>query len=450
MLFRSAIKLIVDTDYAKFDSGMAHIEAKIKQVQQASFAYGGLMSGTSAIDRAATARFDQEQAARDRKARQLWEERRQGRVSAWRAQTETMRQSGGVSAASFSSSGAPMYRGMSAARGIGGAAAPMFISAARDTAASLASGANPFTVMLQQGPQVLQAFTMMGVRLSALLPILGKVGLALAAAFSVHIISKGIAGMVYGLDKLDREGEKLKSKATIFRKLREEMEEAAKAAKEWADAMNDVKADYVSSLSSKHKSDLDAYKLQLEREDIEQRKQGGTGRGAAGIESMVRERAIKYAEEDLANLKANAATDTRTAAMEERLERLKNKLFNDKTTKDIEETLFLEDAIPKSKAAFAAEQQSKIKEAENEVTRLKNERDNWSSYAPPSSESAQASSGSKGPLTSAQMSGRDIIGPTFSLVDIQKKHLSIADKTLTEMIKLNQSRGHGLGAYFGQ
>jgi hypothetical protein len=41
-------------------------------------------------------------------------------------------------------------------------ASTMFISAARDAFASLASGANPMTVFLQQAPQVAQAFTMMG------------------------------------------------------------------------------------------------------------------------------------------------------------------------------------------------------------------------------------------------------------------------------------------------
>jgi hypothetical protein len=42
-----------------------------------------------------------------------------------------------------------------------GAAQTMFVSAARDTFASLASGQNPITVFLQQAPQVAQAFTMM-------------------------------------------------------------------------------------------------------------------------------------------------------------------------------------------------------------------------------------------------------------------------------------------------
>jgi hypothetical protein len=51
---------------------------------------------------------------------------------------------------------------MPRARGMGGASAAMFVSVARDTSASLASGANPITVAMQQMPQMMQAFVMMG------------------------------------------------------------------------------------------------------------------------------------------------------------------------------------------------------------------------------------------------------------------------------------------------
>ena len=51
---------------------------------------------------------------------------------------------------------------MTRARAWGGASAAMFVSVGRDTAASLASGANPITVFMQQFPQVMQAFVMMG------------------------------------------------------------------------------------------------------------------------------------------------------------------------------------------------------------------------------------------------------------------------------------------------
>ena len=44
--------------------------------------------------------------------------------------------------------------------GYGGATSAMLVSVARDTAASLASGANPVTVAMQQTPQLLQALTM--------------------------------------------------------------------------------------------------------------------------------------------------------------------------------------------------------------------------------------------------------------------------------------------------
>lgn len=60
-------------------------------------------------------------------------------------------------------SAASQAKGSAAAGGLSsiGASQTMFVSAARDAFASLASGQNPITVFLQQAPQVAQAFTMM-------------------------------------------------------------------------------------------------------------------------------------------------------------------------------------------------------------------------------------------------------------------------------------------------
>ena len=72
---------------------------------------------------------------------------------------------------------------MVASRGFGvfgrmGAASRMFISAGRDTLTSLASGAPTAQVIAQQAPQVLQAFSMIGLSLKTL----GLAGLAAGAA----------------------------------------------------------------------------------------------------------------------------------------------------------------------------------------------------------------------------------------------------------------------------
>lgn len=90
--------------------------------------------------------------------------------------------------------------GLKHARAWGGASSAMFVSVARDTAASLASGANPITVFMQQFPQVMQAFIMMGKEgfaalkeslatgLSKLVSGMGgKTGVALAAVGGVAL-----------------------------------------------------------------------------------------------------------------------------------------------------------------------------------------------------------------------------------------------------------------------
>lgn len=79
-------------------------------------------------------------------------------AESWRAKLDAQR-GGPFSAADFKVSGkSGAMRHMGA---IGGASSAMMISVMRDTMASLASGANPLTVFMQQAPQVAQAMTMM-------------------------------------------------------------------------------------------------------------------------------------------------------------------------------------------------------------------------------------------------------------------------------------------------
>jgi hypothetical protein len=80
--------------------------------------------------------------------------------------------------------------GFGRARGMGGAASAMFVSVARDSAASLASGANPLTVAMQQGPQVLQAFTMMGMGLRGMLAAVMPLSAALVSLTNVVMLAK--------------------------------------------------------------------------------------------------------------------------------------------------------------------------------------------------------------------------------------------------------------------
>ena len=79
----------------------------------------------------------------------------------------------------------------------GGAVSAMYVSVARDTFASLASGANPFTVMMQQGPQLLQAMTMTTGEMRKFAMRLVPAGLAAgafaAAGYAVAKLAQGAA-----------------------------------------------------------------------------------------------------------------------------------------------------------------------------------------------------------------------------------------------------------------
>lgn len=85
-------------------------------------------------------------------------------------------------------------------------AATMFVSAARDTFASLASGQNPITVLLQQAPQVAQGFVMMGsAALKAVARFIPLVGTLVTAGLTyVSVTAK-----IKRFNEMLQEGERL-------------------------------------------------------------------------------------------------------------------------------------------------------------------------------------------------------------------------------------------------
>ncbi len=142
-----------------------------------------------------------EAASRSNRARALLRERRQARVDSWRERTEAMRsgpgsfQTGGVAVGAMAGGN---WRSRI------GVAGSMFTSVARDSAASLASGAPITQVIAQQAPQVLQALAMM--KLST---IAWGAALAGVAVYGWHKITEGISNAVYKVDELSRKAENL-------------------------------------------------------------------------------------------------------------------------------------------------------------------------------------------------------------------------------------------------
>lgn len=109
-------------------------------------------------------------------------------------------------------------------------AATMFTSVGRDTFASLASGADPITVFLQQAPQVGQALVMMGGRFAMLT---GVIGLSVAAVVALGLGINKFVNTMYDVDNVRGEG--LKKRADGYRKLREEADLAREAERKAAE-----------------------------------------------------------------------------------------------------------------------------------------------------------------------------------------------------------------------
>lgn len=101
-----------------------------------------------------------------------------------------------------------------------GVASSMFVSVARDSAASLASGAPAFQVIAQQAPQVLQAFTMIG---GAIMKWGLGIGAVLGGLYAFHKLSRSVADAWFDAGRgLEGTGRGLERVGKELRKLRAE------------------------------------------------------------------------------------------------------------------------------------------------------------------------------------------------------------------------------------
>lgn len=124
---------------------------------------------------------------------------------------------------------------MGGGRGFG-VASSMFVSVARDSAASLASGAPLLQVMAQQGPQIMQAVTMIG---GGIMKWGLGIGIAVAGLIGFHKATQWYFNLVAsGFSDLERRGQFLEERGKKLRALREEQkaDNEKAAAKAEADA----------------------------------------------------------------------------------------------------------------------------------------------------------------------------------------------------------------------
>lgn len=125
-----------------------------------------------------------------------------------------------------------------------GVASSMFVSVARDSAASLASGAPLMQVMAQQGPQVLQAVTMIGGQVMKW--GLG-IGAGVAALVGFHYLSDKIFQLWHtgGIDQ-EKQIASLDRKSAALKAIRAEQEADRVAAEKHGQKLKDDAAESIS------------------------------------------------------------------------------------------------------------------------------------------------------------------------------------------------------------
>lgn len=180
-----------------------------------------------------------------------------------------------------------------------GAASSMFVSAARDTAASLASGAPITQVIAQQAPQVLQALTMMKLGMVAI-----GASAAVAGAVVAGFLVKSIIDAYIGTKKLEESFKNLAKTVSLLK-----IRDAIRAGTERGVLTRDVQD---ASIEKKKMEQAERSKdstLELEKQKaIERSLSNGKIDGKEkeiALEKELLQLEIKRAEEKLASAKQN-------------------------------------------------------------------------------------------------------------------------------------------------
>lgn len=173
-------------------------------------------------------------------------------------------------------------------------AGSMFTSVARDSAASLASGAPLTQVIAQQAPQVLQALAMMNAGTKAWVAVI-----AVAGVIAWHKLTRAIADAAFQVSKFAGRAEWFEQRAENLRKIRVGLEDVDAAERTAAAAQLERDKKARQSAADLLKSERELQKEKLKGQLIMQEQQGQ-------ITPEARQRALL--EQELAFLKEDLAT----------------------------------------------------------------------------------------------------------------------------------------------
>lgn len=207
-------------------------------------------------------------------------------------------------------------------KGWGGASSAMFVSVARDTAASLASGANPITVFMQQAPQVLQALTMIGkealmkfgMLLLKVLPIVAVLTALGVVAYKVHNYFKILGNTI------ENAANKFGAAQASIAGVNAEMLKGVDAARSYAKWLKEME-DTTVTLSEKTQSLLDVEKARAELESRKANNRGASPAEMAKIEQGSIARQIKIVKDALEASKKEEAAAKKAVAVAEKQSR---------------------------------------------------------------------------------------------------------------------------------
>lgn len=375
-----------------------------------------------------------EAATRNNRARALLRERRQARVDSWREQTEAMRNGPGSFQTGGTAVGAMASGNWRSRLGVAGS---MFTSVARDSAASLASGAPITQVIAQQAPQVLQALAMM--KLSTVAWGAALTGVVL---YGWHKITQGISEAVYKVKELAAANEQLRLKGLATRAARRLGDVYDEGVNTEANAGIDQQ---LAEMDQRQTED----KLKREKENLDFEKSlGGTDPEKLRRFKIANERNRLYSvikdEEEKKRLRGNA---------------LKNQFESDfnaasqidgkQTPEEMAQQSFKLDAIKKKyerdKQNLDAESNTTVLSTQNEIAKLNNE---LSLGAKKPEMMNKTGIGQMLGMTENQRLGAYGGGPAFTLVDLNKQQLQVL-KDIERKLPGKGMSTRGLGVRFG-
>lgn len=320
------------------------------------------------------------------------------------------------------------HGGIAGRGGVGGnrklnfaTAGSMFTSVARDSAASLASGAPITQVIAQQAPQVLQALAMMRAGTLAWAAVVAGAGV-----FAWHKLTQAMANAFYGAEKFKAVNEYLTHQKEELKKIRYGLEEVQWAERDAAAEAVKREKDLNASIKERTASYRDLEKAKLRVKNTQEVQQGILTPEQAERKAI--EQQIGFVKEDLAGFNAQGPMlNPDELRLQNELEKLKRKPQNETFyQQQIREGKIagVEKDIGLAKQKYGMSWQTQKNNLETELVNL--EADLQASYKGWTAKDKKRSSQKSGLVASTEWerAGGFMAGPQVALLEVNRGQLN--------------------------